>query len=99
MALQSMKLGKKDMPKPEAVGSDEYGYGLSIHLESSQVERLGLESCEPGEKIRLEAIGEVRSVTLNKNKDGNGYSMSIQITDMDATKQSGGPAAKAIYGS
>lgn len=79
---------------------NEYGWGTSIRFEGDIVKSLGLEGVAAGEKVNLQAVGFIQSVSLNDDsQNGRRMEVSIQLTDMSASKQqSGAQAADVLYG-
>lgn len=79
---------------------NEYGWGTSIRLEGDIVKRLGLEGVSAGDKVTLQAVGFIQSVSLNDDSErGKRMEVSIQLTDMATGKQlSETPASDVLYG-
>lgn len=98
--MQSMKIERSERlaEKPSAIETD-FGYGLRLHLEPSQVEKLGLENFKPGKKVRLEALAELVSLNTHKDGEGSRTTVSLQIMEMEAgPAPEANPTADALYG-
>jgi hypothetical protein len=85
--LTSVRLPKKDRPKnapvEASVGSDDvYPWGLRLRFEDEIIDKFSpLLRRNIGDKVSVEAVGEVTSISSNKRKDGENYdSVEIQIT-------------------
>jgi len=105
MNLKNMKMSAaetKSMIEPmPSKDSASYPYGLSIHLEDSVMQKLGLEKLpKTGTQMMLMAIVEVkRVVDEDSDEGGKRQSMSIQITDMALEpKKEKKDLASALYG-
>jgi len=101
--LVSLKRPKAEQERDNcccAPMENEYGWGTSIRLEDDIVKSLGLEGMAAGEKVNIQAVGFVQGVSLNDDsQNGKRMEVSIQLTDMAASKQpSGAPAADVLYG-
>jgi hypothetical protein len=108
MAMTSMKTDddRDCYPCP----SNPWGYGLTISLTEDQVEALGLKNNPPpaGSTVGIQAIAIVTSVTQDADidgvsgdgdNDGVDVTLRFQITDMEVTGASTGPApATMLYG-
>ena len=88
MELIDLELHKKTKKELKAdmmpsIGSEgsKYPYGLQIRFESEQVDKLPqLEKMKIGEKVTIQAIGEVMEVRkVDKQKDDNQFSIEIQL--------------------
>lgn len=85
-----LKLSKKEKRQltgtsPVAVGSNgpEYPFGTEINLETDQIKKLSLDEAEPGDMVRIEAIGKVIRLNINeKDKSQVTKSLSIQMQKM-----------------
>lgn len=84
--MVSMKRDAADRMNSEVsiVHEDEYGYGLRLHLDNAELEKLGFgtEMPEVGSKRTMRAIVEVVSTSKHEGADGIERSLSLQITDM-----------------
>lgn len=105
MKMVSMKMSKKEaekMSKPSKMDAPEYPYGLCLHLEKEEIEKLGLGTPKAGSKLMFHAMVEVKSVTVSDRADDKGYkSMELQITDMEMAKggdMNNEDVAKSLYG-
>lgn len=79
---------------------DEYPWGLRIHLEDEQLERLGMDMMpDPGTKRMMMAKVEIVSTDVH-NRDGEKHrSISLQITDMKLSDEDmRESAAETLYG-
>lgn len=98
--MKSMKLSTEE-PRPEAseYKAPEYPYGLSITLNTEQMEKLGLAMPELGEKFELRAYACVTSTHESKDKGAPLYqSVSMQIEDLEVHKKSEKKdVAKVLY--
>lgn len=61
-----------------------YGYGTCINLEDDQVEGLGIGNMQAGTRVRIVAYGVIERVSIEV-EGKSGKSMSIQLTDMEAS--------------
>lgn len=80
---------------------DEYPWGLRIHIEDEQLEKLGIDMMpDPGAKRMMMARVEIVSTDVH-NRDGEKHrSMSLQITDMKLGDEDvRDSAAETLYGS
>lgn len=98
MKLTDMKYTAKDKAKREktnketyAIGSGgpDYPYGLCLTLDSTMLEKLGIDSLpKPGKTLYLEAKAVVVSVRSNSNSRGqDDRSMELQLQKLAVDKQ------------
>lgn len=87
MELKSMKLPPEpgsEMSPTMASSRDEYGYGMRLCFEPSQMAALGMsEPPKVGAKLTVQALAIVKSVSL----DEGGIRMELQATDAAAATQ------------
>lgn len=82
-----------------ANNSDDYPYGLRLHLDSPQLEALGIEMMpDPGSKRMLLAKVEIVSTDSRNDEQGTERSMTLQITDMQLMDDAGDSPADRLYG-
>ena len=87
-----------DAPMSSTKG-DDYPWGLRLHLESAQLEALGIEMMpDPGSKRMLLAKVEIVSTDSRNDEQGTQRSMSLQITDMQLMDDAGDSPADRLYG-
>ena len=100
--MKSMKLSpaEKEKSMPVATGKmdgPQYPWGLRITLDNDVLEKLGISLPRVGEKIRIDAIAEVKSVHASESEDKKKYaSCELQITDI-ALDDGGGVSAETFY--
>ena len=87
MKMASMKMSpedQEDMGASIAVEKPEYPYGLCLHLDNDQIEKLGLGELPPaGSSMMIHAQCDVRDVSVSDDAErGKQRRMSLQITDM-----------------
>jgi hypothetical protein len=76
---------KADMPKPMSMAEEKYPYGTCLHLSTPELKKLGLDvsNLNVGDKINIEAVGEVTSISQSDSESGGAnQSCSVQITKM-----------------
>lgn len=90
MALKSMKVTKADRKAKEekycvpCLDSDDYPYGLRIHLDSEMLDKLGIKKLpKAGATFTLSASGTVKSTEVNDRNGKETKSMSLQIEKLD----------------
>lgn len=106
--MVSMKTGGNEV---QAVGSNPYGYGLTICLNDEQVEALGLDKTTPAVNTEVGIRAVARVVMVNKRSDpaeevaeGEDAAdidtrIELQITDMEVNQAAQpGAHAAALYG-
>lgn len=105
--MKNMKMTaseKKDTVElgPSTISSKgpDYPWGLNINLDSGSMDKLDIDDLpEVGEKMVLNAIVEVVSVSANANKERESRNISLQITDMDLSPAKKKRAAdEVMYG-
>lgn len=91
---------KKDLLVPEEKAA--YPYGLRIHLEAKDLEKIGMSGTpEVGVKYMMMAEVEVVSVAIDTEKgDSKEFNTSLQITEMELkeAKAEEKSADAVIYG-
>lgn len=107
MDLKNMAIKPKDDVLYDYEGRrPNYGYGLSIHLNDSQIKALGLDSpMKAGTIVMVEAKAIVESTresvegnVVNEDGDQTDMSMSLQITDLAVEEEGEAPnAAEILY--
>lgn len=92
MALKSMKITKEDKKKREetyctpCLDSDDYPYGLRIHLDNEMLDKLGIKTLpKTGASFKLSATGTVKSTEINDRNGKESKSMSLQIEKLEVT--------------
>lgn len=83
--LTSMKRSESEMAKPYGLEMEdrEYPWGLKVHLEDEDLEKLGIDMLpDVGGKRLMIARVEIVSASRHDTQDGVDRSMSLQITDM-----------------
>lgn len=74
----------------------KYPYGLMIHLENSEIEKLGIQDMpEAGHTLMITARVKVHSVSSSETQGGKKRrSIGLQITDMDIGPDTAKPSAE-----
>ena len=71
---------------------DPYPYGLRVHLDQEELDKLGLDidQFDVGDEISFMAKGEIVSISENQSQNSESQSLSIQIQEMacEEAKQS-----------
>lgn len=104
MKLKSMAMPtqKPENSYPVPVSPDQpmYPYGLRICLNNDVLKMLGIKDLPGvGEKMKLEAIVEVCSVSQYESKDGGpNLNMDLQIVEMGIESGKKTDAGKKLYG-
>lgn len=85
--LVSMKRPKRSMNQTmahEMSEGEEYGYGLCLRLENTELDALKLAMPQPGKEFKITAVGKVVSVNESKSTGNEkcDRSVMIQITAM-----------------
>lgn len=75
---------KKEDAEVSILDRADYPYGLRLHLETDVVKKLEMSKPSLGDMIPIIASAEV--VSINKEDNGEGFSIALQITDMDIKK-------------
>lgn len=90
--MEMVDMGKSvtesTLQQPVLGSSSPYPYGLLIRLEEEEIKKLGI-TIPPsvGEKMTLEAIAEVRSVsTMDDSTSGKKREIGLQITKLAICK-------------
>ena len=85
VSLKRTKAEKKENgggPVPSNIDPD-YDYGTRISLNKTSLDKLGIDTLpKVGEKLHIDAMVEVVSISSNASKDSNSKSVEFQITDM-----------------
>lgn len=75
-------------PKPNPIGmSEEYPYGLHLHLNEESIKKLGIDLPELGASLVLKAKVKVTNVSKSENLYGTERNIGLQITDMELGKK------------
>lgn len=90
MKMLNMKLPKKAeeelkiQTKPMKDEGDRWPYGLQLRFESDQVDKLPhLKKLKVGQKVNIEAIGEIIGLRMNEEKNGKEkYSVEVQLHEV-----------------
>lgn len=82
--MKRSKAERKEIGKPSSTEDDAYPYGLTIHLDHAQLEKLGVATLpKAGDKLHLQSEAHVRSVESRHDAGGKkNNSMSIQLRKM-----------------
>lgn len=103
--LVSMKLSAADKKARETeltkpYEPDPYPWGLSIDLDTTTLDKLGVKDLSVGQELELVAKVRVRSASSSEYEGGeSNRSACLQITDMALSFPSQGPgAADVLYG-
>jgi len=99
-------INMKQKPEAEemsgAIEYDEpaYPYGLCLHLDAEQLEKLGITALpKVGSTMMIHAMAYVKSTGAYETQGGNDMTMSLQITDMEISAEERGVShAEAMYG-
>lgn len=90
--MKSLALDKKDAQRQEArwsgkAGKDspKYPGGVSLYLDDTVTEKLGLDvtKFKIGQKVKIIAEAEIIEVSSRKNQVGTDDTMNIQLVAMD----------------
>jgi len=104
MKLKSMVMPqvevKQQMMASPSVDQPMYPYGLRICLNNDVLKMLGIKDLPGvGEKMKLEAVVEVCSVSQYESKDGGpNLNMDLQIVEMGIESGKKADAGKKLYG-
>lgn len=79
--LRLPKKSKKELTKEVEIDQPKYPYGFQLRFDSEQVKKLPqLEKVKIGEKVTVNAIGEVIEVRkVDRQKEDNQFSVEIQL--------------------
>jgi len=61
---------------------DRFPFGVRLHLETSEIEKLGVSGAQVGQEFAILARAKVVSVSKSADEDGENESQTLQITDM-----------------
>lgn len=78
-----------------------YPYGLEIRLDSETIKKLNLKDPQVGQKMMMEAMVEITSVSSTNFKgDEKKYTVNMQITQMELEDKDSDdkPAESYVYG-
>lgn len=79
MKISAAAMKKQYQPMPAA----DYGWGLSITLNSAQLKKLGVtELPDAGEKCILQCEGKITNVSSSASESNANRSVTIQITKL-----------------
>ena len=94
MALVDLKRSNKekseeaDETAPVAASQPDYGYGLCIHLEDNELEKLGITDLpKVGDEYHIRAIAKVKGVNERDYGKRKEAGVDLQITMMEATHE------------
>ncbi len=77
---------------------DTYPYGLRLHLNEAEIEKLDMEMKAVGTELVIVAKVKISSTSSYETEDGNDRSMSLQITEMEIPNNSEDAKAERMYG-
>jgi hypothetical protein len=82
--LKMTKAEKKEtMPSAVAADSPQYPYGLTLRLDSSSLDKLGISKLpKVGAKVMVHAIGVITSVSQHESKNNDSRNVEIQLQEM-----------------
>ena len=96
MKMVDLKLDKKDKKgtaQPEIVEND-YPYGARLNLDSPTLDKFeGLDKLKDGDKVRVDGVATVVSVSHNESNGEVNRSISLQIEEL-ALEQEGRDSEK-----
>jgi hypothetical protein len=103
MKLVSMKMKKSESNTALAMPAEapEYPYGLSLTLDTSALDKLGLDvtELEVGSKKMIMAEATVTAISSNESQGGTPQqSVSLQITDLACEEMDTDSTEDKIYG-
>lgn len=106
MALVSMELAKraeKELEEKHMEDKPRFPYGLKIHLEKEQLERLGMtELPKVGKMKKMVAVVEVTDVHISETVLGEGdKSVGLQIKELmfeEAREENSGELENLFFG-
>lgn len=104
MAMADMKMSKSEGIKYEVATEKEddgpqYPYGLCIHLEQDQLEKLGItELPKVGAAMMIHANAYVKTVSQYDTQDGEDKRVELQITELEIAPGEAKDAAEIMYG-
>ena len=75
------KKSKKEVNKEATIEQPKYPYGFQLRFDSEQIDKLPqLEKVKIGEKVNVQAIGEVMEVRkVDRQNDKKQFSVEIQL--------------------
>jgi hypothetical protein len=93
------KKAEEERWKDAPMSGDDYGYGLSIHLDDRAVAKLGLTDTDldTGEAVKIEAMAMISSETVNTINGKTQRTITLQIQKMGLSQEISSKA-KALYG-
>lgn len=66
------KAEREKYDKPGSLGGEDYGYGLTLHLDHNHLKKLGIDKLpKAGTKLHIHAKAHVKSVGDNSRDDGS----------------------------
>lgn len=94
MKMKSMKRDKKEKTKAEkgmpvdAVGSEDYPWGLNLRLEKESMDKLGIDIDDfiIGGKVELSCVAAVTNIQKSLSQTNDNSSVQLQITDLGVGK-------------
>jgi hypothetical protein len=106
MKLVDMKLTKADKAAREkewssaVEGQEDYPYGLSIHLDSESMEKLGLTDADldAGQPVSIVATAIISSDNIYQRNGKKTRAMSLQIQSMGLQQGEKSDAVADMYG-
>ncbi len=89
------KEAKADMACEPTMYYEKYGYGMSIHLETEEINKLDidLKKCRAGDEVMIYAKAKITEVEERETSDDRTGKMKVrkglrlQITNMDLKKE------------
>jgi hypothetical protein len=104
MPMADMKMSKSETISYSEVEDKEddgpqYPYGLCIHLEKDQLEKLGIKDLpEVGAKMMLHANAYVKTVSQYNTQEVTDQRVELQITELEVRAGEAKDAATIMYG-
>jgi hypothetical protein len=87
MALVDMKMSKaeaKEQTEPTSSDLPQYPWGLNLHLDDDELEKLGVKDLKVGSDVVITAKCSVTSSSSHKSMLGDSSSsVDLQITEME----------------
>ena len=79
--------------------SDDYPWGLSIRLDNSTIQKLGLGDLDAEQPVKIVAEGFVSEDSVNKRNGKTVRTLAIQIQKLAIAQEEEGPdASETLYG-
>ena len=102
MSMVSMKMSPKEVKAMEPTISEtkpEYPYGLRISLNKESMEKLGMSLPGIGDKVSIQAVGEIVAFSQYESDGHKNKSCDIQIEELQiGSKKEEKDASKSLYG-